>query len=132
MDLWYICSILLLLGCWSFNLFCKISLTVIISGCCTPMALSFVINTVSVPFPQNTNLMFTSGLQIHCWSGMNLRRQAQIGDWCCFPVFSTLGQFLQCVLGLFEQAISNVVPSLLYTEDFQQPIGSSNVASISE
>lgn len=49
-----------------------------------------------------------------------------------FPVLSTFGQFLQCVLGLFEQAISHVVPSLLYTEDFQRPIDASNVASVSE
>lgn len=76
--------------------------------------------------------MFTLGFQVYCGSGMSLRRRTQIGDWCCFPVFSALGQFLQCVLGLLEQAISDVVPSSAYTEDFQQPIGASNVASISE
>lgn len=63
---------------------------------------------------------------------MSLLRQAQIGDRCCVPLFSTLGHFLQCVLGLLEQAISNVVPSLLHTEDFHQPTGTSNVASSSE
>lgn len=68
-----------------------------------------------------------------CASGVSRhRRGPQIGDWSCFPVFSALGQFLQCVLGLLEQAISNVEPSLPYTEGFQQPVGAPNVASISE
>lgn len=109
----------------------KDSLTVITFRCSMKMVISSCINT-EFHKSFSTNLIFTSGFQVYCVSGMSLHRWAQIGDWCCFPVFSTLGQFLQCVLGLLEQAISNVVPSLPYTEDFYQPIGASNVASISE
>lgn len=82
-------------------------------------------------------LFFLTTNPFRAWSKS---RQTGLGRLALFfPVFITLGQFRMCVrvwervlFGLFERAISNVVPSLLYTEDFQQPIASSHVASASE
>lgn len=82
-------------------------------------------------------VLFSFSLNKSTQSGLNLCRRALV-DWRCFPGFYnswTISLVCVCVrvcfFGLFERAISNVVPSLLYTEDFQQPIASSHVPSAS-